>query len=186
VKVLLIDNYDSFTYNLLQLLEEQGAWVTIRKNDAIDFEEAAHYSKIVLSPGPGLPAESGMMMRLIDLFHKKASILGVCLGHQALVQYFGGVLRQTATIRHGYQNSARVTATHHLFSGLPESIYIGHYHSWIATDPVPEALLVTMRDDDDHVMAIKHQSYDLHGVQFHPESVMTPGGAAIIKNWLQG
>lgn len=184
MNVLLIDNYDSFTYNLVQLLEEEGADVTIMKNDAVDLAEAALFRKILLSPGPRLPQEAEGMMALIDGLHQTASILGVCLGHQALVCYFGGRLKQSEKIRHGHQNTARISGQHQLFRNLPDKMLIGHYHSWIAAEPIPEELIVTMRDENNHVMAIKHSRYNLHGVQFHPESVMTPDGRQMISNWL--
>jgi len=184
VQVLLIDNYDSFTYNLVQILEECGAEVTIMKNDLVDFNKASAFRKIILSPGPGLPAEAGRMREVIHRFHKKASILGVCLGHQAIIEYFGGQLKQLDTIRHGHQNTGIIQKNHILFNGLDKHIAIGHYHSWVATEKIPDDIVVTMIDDENHVMAVRHQTFDLHGVQFHPESVMTPKGRTMIKNWL--
>lgn len=184
VQVLLIDNYDSFTYNLVQILEECGADVLLMKNDNVNFDKASLFNKIVLSPGPGLPAEAGCMMKVIHLFHKKASFLGVCLGHQAIIEYFGGQLKQVNTIRHGHQNTGIIQKNHILFNGLDKHIAIGHYHSWVATEKIPDDIVVTMTDDEGHVMAVRHKAYDLHGVQFHPESVMTPTGKMMIENWL--
>ncbi len=184
MQVLLIDNYDSFTYNLVQVLEECGAVVSLMKNDDIDFDEASWFRKILLSPGPGLPGDAGMMMEVIHRFHKSTSFLGVCLGHQAIIEYFGGQLRQLNTIRHGHQNTGIIQENHSLFEGLQSRVSIGHYHSWVAAEKIPEDFVVTMTDDEGHVMAVRQKSFDLHGVQFHPESVMTPTGKTMIKNWL--
>ncbi|MGM0565233.1 MAG: anthranilate synthase component II [Bacteroidota bacterium] len=184
MKVLLIDNYDSFTYNLVQLLHEAGAEVSIAKSDSFKLNIAEHYSHILLSPGPGLPKDAPLMFELLKRYHKKRSFLGVCLGHQAINEFFGGKLYQTTTILHGHQNWGLISQQNPLFSGLPGKIEIGHYHSWVAAEPLPESLKVTMRDDNNHIMAVQHKSLPLYGVQFHPESVMTPDGKTIIKNWL--
>lgn len=184
MQVLLIDNHDSFTYNLVQILEECGAAVSLMKNDKIHFDKASRFRKILLSPGPGLPEDAGMMMEVINRFHKKASFLGVCLGHQAIIEYFGGQLMQLDTIRHGHQNTGIIQQNHSIFDGLEHRISIGHYHSWVAAEKIPEDIVVTMRDDEGQVMAVRHNRFDLHGVQFHPESVMTPTGKTMIKNWL--
>lgn len=185
MQVLLIDNYDSFTYNLFQLLEECGAHVTVMKNDKINWAHASSYHKVVLSPGPGIPSEAGLLMPFIDAFHQTTSMLGICLGHQAIAQYFGGKLNQLDKIRHGHQNLAKISDSHHLFEGLSGPIQIGHYHSWIIETPLPECLVATLYDEEGHLMAIKHVKYSLHGLQFHPESVMTPQGKIMIKNWLK-
>ncbi len=184
MQVLLIDNYDSFTFNLVQILEECGAEVSLMKNDAVDFDKASQFRKIVLSPGPGLPEDAGSMTEVIHRFHKTASFLGVCLGHQAIIEYFGGRLKQLKTIRHGHQNTGIIQENHMLFDGLDSRVSIGHYHSWVAAEKIPEDILVTMMDDEGHVMAVRHKHFNLHGVQFHPESVMTPSGKTMIKNWL--
>lgn len=184
MKVLLIDNYDSFTYNLVQLLQEAGAEVSVAKSDSFNHSIAEHYSHILLSPGPGLPKDAPQMFELLRRYHKKRSFLGVCLGHQAIIEFFGGKLYHTTTILHGHQNTGSIYHHKPLFSGLPNKIEIGHYHSWVAAEPLPHPLEVTMHDDNNHIMAIQHKSLPLFGVQFHPESVMTPSGNMIIENWL--
>ncbi len=184
MKVLLIDNYDSFTYNLFQLLQEAGAKASVVKSDAFNYDIAENYSHILLSPGPGLPQDAPQMFELLRRYHKKRAFLGVCLGHQAIIEFFGGTLYHTSTILHGHQNTGAIYHQNPLFSGLPAKIEIGHYHSWVAAEPLPRDIEVTMRDDNFHVMAIQHKDLPLFGVQFHPESVMTPDGNKIIENWL--
>jgi len=184
VKVLLIDNYDSFTYNLVQLLSEAGAEVSIAKSDSFDPGIAEDYSHILLSPGPGLPEDAPRMFDLLKQYYKKRSFLGVCLGHQAIIEFFGGKLYHTTRILHGHQNWGAINLHQPLFSGLPDKIEIGHYHSWVAAEPIPHPLEITMRDENNHVMAIQLKCLPVFGVQFHPESIMTPDGKTIIKNWL--
>lgn len=184
MKVLLIDNYDSFTYNLVQLLQEAGAEVSVVKTDTFNHDMGENYSHILLSPGPGLPKDAPRMFDLLERYSGRRSFLGVCLGHQAIIEFFGGKLYHTSTILHGHQNQATICHHNPLFSGLPDKIEIGHYHSWVAAEPLPHEIEVTMRDDNNHIMAIQHKKLPLFGVQFHPESVMTPSGKTIIENWL--
>ncbi|MFW5974955.1 MAG: anthranilate synthase component II [Bacteroidota bacterium] len=183
MKVLLIDNYDSFTYNLVQLLQEAGAMVSVVKSDAFNYNIVEKYSHILLSPGPGLPQDFPQMFDVLERYYKTRSFLGVCLGHQAIIEFFGGKLHHTSKVLHGHQNEGFIQHHNPLFSGLPDKIKIGHYHSWVAEEPLPHQIEITMRDNH-HIMAVQHKYLPLFGVQFHPESVMTPNGNIIIKNWL--
>lgn len=187
MKVLLLDNHDSFTWNLQHLLV-QHAPVDVVRNDAITVEEAARYDRIVLSPGPGLPSEAGIMMELLQKLMPTHPILGVCLGMQAMVEVCGGTLFNLPRVMHGVPVPCIPTAPcDALFAGLPESFAVGLYHSW-AADPatLPSSLRITARSAEGVIMAIRHTTFPSCGVQFHPESVMTPEGGAIIRNWLSG
>lgn len=186
-RILLIDNYDSFTYNLVQILSESGlCGFEVVYHDAIAVEDCASYDKILISPGPGLPHESGITCEVIRRWGAEKSILGVCLGHQAIGLVYGARLRKLPFPKHG---SAEQTIIAHreakLFHGLPQKFTTGHYHSWVI-DPenLPACLTVSAVDSEGNIMAIQHNAYDLHGVQFHPESIMTPPGKAILHNWL--
>lgn len=185
MEVLLIDNYDSFTYNLVQMLRQQGAEVVVMKNDQVDWSQLDSFGRIVLSPGPGLPCEAGDLMKVLEKSYRMASILGVCLGHQAIAEFFGGSLFRLNQVLHGHQSEGIIIHPHRLFEGITHKTLIGHYHSWLVSDMLPDNLVVTMRDAENHIMAMKHHSLDIHGVQFHPESVMTPQGSQMIRNWLQ-
>lgn len=186
-RVLLIDNFDSFTFNLVQLLEESGnCLVDVVKNDAIDLSRASDYEKVLLSPGPGIPKEAGLLLEFLHTARPTCSILGICLGHQAIAESFGGSLMRTPEVAHGMTKEVIVeVASDPLFRELPARFPAGLYHSW-AVNPVslPPELHVTARSADGVIMAISHQSRDLRGIQFHPESVMTPVGSALIRNWL--
>jgi anthranilate synthase component 2 len=190
MKILVFDNYDSFTYNLVHLvvkiLHQQ---VDVYRNDKIELANIKQYDKIILSPGPGIPEEAGLLLPLIAEYAATKSILGVCLGHQALGQVFGGKLTNLSTVYHGVATTINLCGkglTSRLFSGLPEKFEAGRYHSWIVSDEnFPNELEITARDDHDYIMALQHKKYDIQGVQFHPESVLTPFGEQILKNWLQ-
>jgi anthranilate synthase component 2 len=194
VKILVFDNYDSFTYNLVHLVEKiiHGK-VDVYRNDEIPLEKVKGYNKIILSPGPGIPEEAGLLLPLIKEYAATKSILGVCLGHQAIGQAFGGELVNLSTVYHGVATPIRVGSSESgidsqssLFEGLPDVLEVGRYHSWIVSEEnFPDELEITARDDNDYIMALQHKSYDLQGVQFHPESVLTPKGEIILKNWLQ-
>lgn len=196
MKILVFDNYDSFTYNLVHLIKKiSDATVDVYRNDEIPLEKVAEYDKIVLSPGPGLPSEAGMLLSLIKEYAPTKSILGVCLGHQAIGEVFGGTLVNLSTVYHGIatpmqkvkQENKRGAATADLFKDLPDTIEVGRYHSWVVDEKTfPEVLEVTAVDDNGLIMALKHKVYDVQGVQFHPESVLTPQGEAILRNWLNG
>ncbi len=183
-RVLLVDNYDSFTYNLVQLVEEAGAAVTVVKNDALDFEAVKAFDKILLSPGPGLPAGSGRLLPLIREFSAKKPILGVCLGHQAIAEAFGGTLVNLDKVYHGIRQQIEL-GEDTLFSGIPRKTTVGLYHSWaVARVGFPESLEIIAESPDGVIMALRHRSLDVRGVQFHPESYMTAAGAHMLANWL--
>lgn len=181
--VLVLDNYDSFTYNLVHYIESFGVKCDVFRNDKISLEAVDKYSKILLSPGPGVPEEAGILMDLIKMYAPKKSILGVCLGHQAIGQVFGATLYNVGKVIHGKAKNTIVTEQDILFDEMDKAFMSGRYHSWAIKDIVAP-LIVTAVDEDGVVQAIKHESYNLHGVQFHPESVMTPMGKKIIENWL--
>lgn len=186
MKILVFDNYDSFTYNLVHLVEKiTNQKVTVVRNDQITLEEIAEYDKIILSPGPGIPSEAGLLLPLIKQYAASKSILGVCLGHQAIGEAFGATLENLTTVYHGVATPIKIDNTNYLFNGLEDSVEVGRYHSWvIASKDLPNELKVTATDENGLIMAIEHTVYDVCGVQFHPESVLTPSGETVIKNWL--
>jgi len=181
----MLDNYDSFTWNLVHLFEELGAEVVVFRNDAITVEEAEALEpdRLVVSPGPGRPADAGVSVELIRALGPRVPTLGVCLGHQAIVEAFGGSVGQAKALLHGKSSLVRHDGEG-VFSGLPEEIEAGRYHSLAAVE-VPEALVVTARTDDGEVMAVRHRAHRIEGVQFHPESVLTPTGPAMAENFLR-
>lgn len=188
MKVLVFDNYDSFTYNLVHMTEAiLHRRVDVYRNDQLSLEKVRQYDKIILSPGPGIPSEAGLLLPLIREYASSKSILGVCLGHQAIGEAFGATLFNLPTVYHGVATRCRVVKQDaRLFSGLPLSFETGRYHSWIVSDEnLPSELEVTARDDNGHIMALQHRDYDLQGVQFHPESILTPLGSQVLRNWLQ-
>ncbi|RYZ00466.1 MAG: aminodeoxychorismate/anthranilate synthase component II [Chitinophagaceae bacterium] len=190
--ILVFDNYDSFTYNLVHLVRTlTGEAVEVHRNDELPLAEVARFDRIILSPGPGIPEEAGLLLPLIREYADKKPILGVCLGHQAIGQAFGGTLSNLDTVFHGVATPALIVSREpsasgsSLFAGLPDAIEVGRYHSWVVDEKgLPEELEVTARDDQGLIMAMQHRRFDIQGVQFHPESVLTPDGAQIIKNWL--
>lgn len=184
-KILLIDNYDSFTYNLVHLVKSLGYDVEVRRNDAITISEAGNYDKILLSPGPGIPTEAGMLMEIVKHFASSKSILGVCLGHQAIGEVFGAKLVNLSEVHHGIASMVEITAEDSLFRGLEGTFEAGRYHSWaVSPENFPSELEITALDASGEIMALRHRKYDVRGVQFHPESVLTPVGRKIIENWL--
>jgi anthranilate synthase component 2 len=188
MKILIFDNYDSFTYNLVHLVEKiLHQKVDVYRNDQITLEKVQEYDKIILSPGPGIPTEAGLLLPLIKQYAASKSILGVCLGHQAIGEAFGGKLINLSTVYHGVATDCQLSTVNcQLFKGLPEKITIGRYHSWIVSDQdFPGELEVTARDENNYIMALQHTKYDVQGVQFHPESILTPDGEKIMKNWLK-
>lgn len=211
MKTILIDNYDSFTYNLAHLVKELGADVDVLRNDKFRLEELEMYDKIILSPGPGIPEEAGLLLDVIRTYAGRKPMLGVCLGEQAIGEAFGGKLVNLKEVFHGVQTEALLNEELRMedvkvrmenvkvrmkdvkvriepdviFKGLPDRILVGRYHSWVVdTEEFPEALAVTAISPEGHIMALKHREYDIHGIQFHPESVLTPDGKTIVKNWL--
>lgn len=192
MKILVFDNYDSFTYNLVHLVEKiTHEKADVYRNDQIPLEKVKNYDKIVLSPGPGIPEEAGLLLSLIKEYAPSKSILGVCLGHQAIGQAFGGKLVNLSTVYHGVATKIEVGSQKpevrsRLFEGLPNELEVGRYHSWIVSDEnFPEELEVTARDENNYIMALQHKKFDVQGVQFHPESVLTPMGEVILRNWLK-
>ncbi len=187
MKLLVFDNYDSFTYNLVHAVKKLGFTdLDVYRNDKIPLEEIEKYDKILLSPGPGIPEEAGILLPLIRRYAPTKSILGVCLGEQAIGQCFGARLLNLEDVYHGIATRVKVTAPDPLFEGLPEELEVGRYHSWIVSrENLPGCLRVTAEDADGAVMAIAHETYDVRGVQFHPESVLTPDGEKMLENWLK-
>lgn len=184
-KCVIVDNYDSFTYNLVHLLRELGAEVTVKQNDKFALEELEEYDKIVLSPGPGVPSEAGLLLDVIRRYGKKKPMLGVCLGHQAIAEAFGGKIEKLLNVFHGVETLINVDTTTKLFKGLPAHLSVGRYHSWVVSkDGFPSELEVIAETADGLIMALQHKEYDLCGIQFHPESVLTPMGKSIVGNWL--
>lgn len=187
MKVLILDNYDSFTYNLVHMVEKLlHVKIEVFKNDEIGLEEVARFDKIILSPGPGLPDEAGIMKALIKQYGSSKSILGVCLGHQAIGEVYGGKLINLDNVFHGVAHEIDVLdATEILFKGLEKKLMVGRYHSWVVDrNDFPKELMITATDDNGNVMGLRHRELNIRGVQFHPESIMTPVGEKIISNWL--
>jgi len=187
MKILVFDNYDSFTYNLVQMIKEQSnATVEVFRNDEISLEAIKAYDKILLSPGPGIPSESGLLLPLIKTYAATKSILGVCLGQQAIAEAFGGSLTNLSKVYHGIATPIELIGESNLFEGLPTTFQVGRYHSWVVNEQdLPAELKITSKDADGYIMSLEHTSYDVKGVQYHPESVLTPDGAKIIGNWLK-
>jgi len=192
MKILVFDNYDSFTYNLVHLIEKiTHVKVEVHRNDQIPLEKVKEYDKIILSPGPGIPEEAGLLLPLIKEYASSKSILGVCLGHQAIGQAFGGTLVNLSAVYHGVATPVKVKTEKSkvksfLFEGLDEVIEVGRYHSWVVSkESFPSELEITAEDESGMIMALQHKTYDIQGVQFHPESVLTPLGESIMHNWLK-
>ena len=187
MKVLVIDNYDSFVYNLVHYLEELDCEVTVVRNDKFLLEGVENYHKILLSPGPGIPDEAGELKNIIKQYAASKSILGVCLGQQAIGEVFGGTLNNLSEVFHGVATKATILVDDEpLFNGLEKEIEIGRYHSWVVSkEDFPEVLEITSVDKNGQIMSLRHRHYDVRGVQFHPESVLTPKGKQIIKNWVE-
>ena len=186
MKVIIIDNYDSFTYNLAHLVKELGADVTVWYNDCFKLSQIAAFDKILLSPGPGLPSEAGLLLDVIRVYADSKSILGVCLGHQAIAEVYGGGLLNLPNVYHGIASMGTQLGNAPIFTGLPEQITMGRYHSWVVNRAdFPDVLDITALSNDGQIMGLKHKHYDLHGIQFHPESILTPQGRVIIRNWLE-
>jgi anthranilate synthase component 2 len=197
MKILVFDNYDSFTYNLVHLVEKiLHQKVEVFRNDELPLEKVEAYDKIILSPGPGIPSEAGLLLPLIREYASRKSILGVCLGHQAIGESFGGKLINLSTVYHGVSTPVQLVASKNgkvqmekplsrLFSGLPAEIEAGRYHSWVVSEEnFPDELEITAWDANHYVMGLQHKKFDVQGIQFHPESVLTPRGEEIMRNWL--
>jgi len=186
MKILVIDNYDSFTYNLVHYLEDLDCEVTVKRNDKLDLEDVAVFDKIVLSPGPGIPDEAGLLKAIIKLYAPTKSILGVCLGQQAICEVFGGTLVNLDTVLHGVSTKINISVDDEsLFNNMDKTIEVGRYHSWVVNPNLPDSLEATSFDKDGQVMSLRHKIYDVKGVQYHPESVLTPNGKQILENWIK-
>ena len=183
-KVFVIDNYDSFTYNLVHYLEELGCEVTVKRNDQFDLDELEDYPLLLLSPGPGIPDESGLLKAAIERYAPAKKILGICLGQQAIGEVFGASLKNLDKVYHGIATPVKVIQKDVLFKDLPPVFDIGRYHSWVVESPLPDQLIATSVDEEGQLMSLRHKTYDVCAVQYHPESVLTPHGKKILDNWI--
>lgn len=186
-KILVIDNYDSFVYNLVHYLEEMDCEVTVKRNDRFSLEEVMPFDKILLSPGPGIPDDAGLLKKVIQYYASSKPILGVCLGHQAIAEVFGGKLENLGQVFHGVATKVFIISDDEpLFKALGKEIEVGRYHSWtVSREDFPEVLQITSVDENDQIMSFRHKVYDVCAVQFHPESVLTPTGKQMIRNWVE-
>jgi anthranilate synthase component 2 len=194
MKILVFDNYDSFTYNLVHLVQKiTHGKVVVFRNDELPLEDVKNFDKIILSPGPGIPSEAGLLIPLINAYASSKSILGVCLGHQAIGEAFGGTLTNLSKVYHGVATNIQLTDAakpkqgmpNSIFQGLSNELLVGRYHSWVVSpENFPSVLDITALDENNHIMALQHKTWDVQGVQFHPESVLTPLGENMIRNWL--
>jgi anthranilate synthase component II len=185
-RILVIDNYDSFTYNLVHYLEDLNCEVTVYRNDEFDIEEIAVFDKILLSPGPGIPDEAGLLKAVIEKYAPTKSIFGVCLGQQAIGEVFGGTLSNLDKVYHGVATMVKTVVDDELlFEGLGNEFEVGRYHSWVVDANLPDVLEATSFDENGQVMSLRHRTYDVRGVQFHPESVLTPNGKKMLENWVK-
>ncbi len=187
MKILVLDNYDSFTYNLVQMIEQiVGKKVDVFRNNEISLEAISQYDKIILSPGPGVPEEAGILLDVIKTYAPTKSIMGVCLGQQAIAEAFGGKLMNLDGVFHGVAMEATQIKEHKIFNNLPKVLEVGRYHSWaVNPDNFPEELEITSIDKNGIIMSLKHKEYDVHAVQYHPESILTPQGKTILENFLK-
>jgi anthranilate synthase component II len=185
MKIAVIDNYDSFTYNLVHYLEDLNANVTVFRNDEFELNELEKFDKILLSPGPGIPDEAGLLKEVIKKYASSKSIFGVCLGLQAIGEVFGGKLTNLEKVYHGVATKVTKTEDDFIFNNLPNEFEVGRYHSWVVSNEnLPTDLIVTSTDENGQIMSMKHTNFDIRGVQYHPESVLTPFGKKILENWL--
>jgi anthranilate synthase component 2 len=184
-KIFLIDNYDSFTYNLLYYLEELGCEVTVKRNDKFELDEIRNYDAILISPGPGIPEEAGKIIDVIKMYFDTKNIFGVCLGQQAIAEFFGAKLYNLSDVKHGISSEIIHYNNSKVFNDLPSKFKIGHYHSWaVSKEKFPNVLIVTSENIEGKIMSIKHKEFDITGLQFHPESILTENGLKMIENWL--
>lgn len=187
MRTAVIDNYDSFTYNLVHIVKATGTEVSVMRNDQFDLDDLAQFDKIILSPGPGIPSEAGLLMDVIRRYKDSKPMLGVCLGHQAIGEVFGAKLVNLSEVYHGVATPVDIVADDPIFSGLPRRFDAGRYHSWaISPDGFPDSLEITATSPDGCIMAIRHRLLPIHGIQFHPESVLTPDGRKIVENFIKG
>ena len=180
----MLDNYDSFTYNLVHYLEDLNCEVTVKRNDQLSLEEVDDFNEIVLSPGPGIPDEAGLLKPIIKTYAPTKRIFGVCLGQQAIGEVFGGTLVNLDQVYHGVATSITIIEDDYIYEGMPKNIEVGRYHSWVVDQKLPDTLIATSVDENGQIMSLKHKEYDVRAVQYHPESVLTPYGKQLLKNWL--
>lgn len=186
-KILVIDNYDSFTYNLVHYLQDLDCDVTVKRNDKLTLDEVNNFEKILLSPGPGVPDEAGLLKPIIKQYGSSKSILGICLGQQAIAEVFGGSIENLKHVYHGVSTEIKLTnADDKLYNGLPNKLEVGRYHSWVVSKNLPNDLIATSVDENGEIMSLKHKDFDVRAVQYHPESILTPHGKKILKNWVEG
>lgn len=183
--ILMIDNYDSFTYNLVHYLEDLDCEVIVKRNDQLSLEEVDAFEHIVLSPGPGIPDEAGLLKSIIKTYASSKRIFGVCLGQQAIAEVFGGSLVNLDQVYHGVATNINIVKEDYIFKGLPSTIEVGRYHSWVVHTDLPACLEATSFDENGQIMSLRHRELDIRAVQFHPESVLTPEGKQILKNWVK-
>ena len=183
-KIVVIDNYDSFTFNLVHYLEDLDCEVTVLRNDKFELDDVEYFDKILLSPGPGIPEEAGLLNAVIRRYASTKSILGVCLGQQAIGEVFGAKLINLEKVYHGIATPVTITEDDLLFRDLPKTFEIGRYHSWVIETPLPNDLIATSFDEQGQLMSLRHKTYHVRGVQFHPESILTPNGKKILENWI--
>lgn len=184
--IVIIDNYDSFTYNLAHLVKSLGAECSVLRNDQFQLSDLEPYDKIILSPGPGIPSEAGLLLDVIKTYAGRKPMLGVCLGHQAIGEAFGAKLENLSDVFHGVATPVNILGDDYIFGGLPRRFDVGRYHSWVvAAEGLPASLEATSESDEHLIMSLRHKEYDIRGIQFHPESVLTPEGRTIVDNWLQ-
>ncbi len=181
----MLDNYDSFTYNLVHYLEDLDCEVVVKRNDQLTLEEVADFEYIVLSPGPGIPDEAGLLKPIIEKYGPTKKIFGVCLGQQAIGEVYGGDLVNLDEVYHGIATPIKIMGADYIFEGIPEEIEVGRYHSWVVNTDLPQELEATSFDENGQIMSLRHKEYDVRAVQFHPESVLTPHGKQILRNWLK-
>ncbi|MEE4196113.1 MAG: aminodeoxychorismate/anthranilate synthase component II [Bacteroidales bacterium] len=185
MKIFVVDNFDSFTFNLVHILEQSADKVQVKRNDLINIEELKEFDKIVFSPGPGLPSEVKIMYQIIEQYQSHKSILGVCLGHQAIGEFYGAQLKNMHEVNHGREIPTQIIHPDYIFNKVPEIFLSGRYHSWIVDhNHLPESIEITSIDPKGHIMSLRHKTFDIRGVQFHPESIMTEYGTRILKNWV--
>ena len=186
MRIAVIDNYDSFTYNLVHLVKSLGVEVDVFRNDQFQLSSLELYDKLLLSPGPGIPSEAGLLLEVIKTYASRKSLLGICLGHQAIGEVFGGRLVRLRQVYHGVATPCEQMMDEPLFADLPRHFEVGRYHSWVVSrEDFPDCLQVTALSSDGQVMALRHKQYDVRGLQFHPESVLTPLGGTILSNWIR-
>ena len=183
-EIFVIDNYDSFTYNLVHCIEELGHKTTVKRNDKFELKELEDFQNILLSPGPGIPDESGLLKNAIKHYSPTKKILGICLGQQAIAEVFGGKLINLDKVYHGVSTKINIVKEDSLFKDLPKSFSVGRYHSWVVETPLPNILEATSFDENGELMSLRHKEFDVKALQYHPESILTPNGKKILNNWI--